>query len=207
MSSIIEHIVNSAHGTELNLPDTCIEKMGQHFDLMLKWNKTHNITRITDSQEAAQKHYLDSLLGLSFVPTAPDLFDMGSGGGFPGLVAAIVRPQQKTYLVEPARKRVSFLERVRKELGLENLRIIHGRAEDQENLSLVISRGTFSWPNIEPITSALGAGGQFFMWFGQAPTEDAFGQQMGEIGFSSQWHAYELPQGAKRFIGQGISKM
>jgi 16S rRNA (guanine(527)-N(7))-methyltransferase RsmG len=98
----------------------------RHFALLLKWNRTHNLTRITDPEEAASRHYLDCARGVDAalsVASAPEaLVDVGSGAGFPGVIAALrlrLRGRAPALtLVEPARKRVSFLQVVCRELGL-----------------------------------------------------------------------------------------
>lgn len=90
-----------------------IEACARHFDLLLRWNQTHNLTRIVAPPEAARKHYLDCLVPLldardsGLEPAA--FVDVGSGAGFPGLLACLVWPEATATLVEPAQKRASFL--------------------------------------------------------------------------------------------------
>lgn len=100
-----------------------LEACGVHFDLLLRWNKTHNLTRIVDPAEAARKHYLDCLvplLALRDQGVQPGAFvDVGSGAGFPGLLAALVWPDAKAILWEPAQKRLSFLMLAAGAMGLK----------------------------------------------------------------------------------------
>jgi 16S rRNA (guanine527-N7)-methyltransferase len=121
------------------------------FDLyrneLKKWNKVHNITSITDDDEIVIKHFLDSLLYLKAIPIdKPALCDVGSGGGFPGLPIAIVRPDFSVTLLEPARKKAAFLKQMRRLLGLKNVEIIACRAEELEEseFDVVVTRATFS---------------------------------------------------------------
>lgn len=90
-----------------------IEACARHFDLLLRWNQTHNLTRIVAPPEAARKHYLDCLVPLLDARDSglePATFvDVGSGAGFPGLLACMVWPEATATLVEPAQKRASFL--------------------------------------------------------------------------------------------------
>ena len=88
------------------------------------------------------------------------------GRGSPWTGGAILRPAQEFVLVEPARKRASFLERTAKACKLTNLRVVNDRAQALSNVDLVISRGTFSWPNWAPLAESLGEAGEFFMWLG-----------------------------------------
>ena len=170
---------------------------------MCKWNKTHNLTRITDLKSAAEKHYLDSLVGFQFIPEDRVVHDLGSGAGFPGLVGAILRPAQEFVLVEPARKRASFLERTAKACKLTNLRVVNDRAQALSNVDLVISRGTFSWPNWAPLAESLGEAGEFFMWLGHTPGADLFQESLHAKNFTSAWFSYELPTSGTRHIGRG----
>jgi 16S rRNA (guanine527-N7)-methyltransferase len=112
-----------------------------------KWNKVHNITSITDDNEIVVKHFLDSLLYLKVFPTGQHtLCDVGSGGGFPGLPIAIVRPEINVSLIEPSRKRVAFLRQMRRLLSLANVEVIDCRAEElvESEFDVVVTRATFS---------------------------------------------------------------
>lgn len=125
--------------------------------LLLKWNKTHNLTRITIPEEIAVKHFEDSLAPLPLLmellepsSTSSRLLDIGSGAGFPGIPLKIECSGLEVVLLEPSRKRVQFCEAVIRELGLQGINVVSGRSEDPslpEKLGLfdvVISRATFS---------------------------------------------------------------
>lgn len=120
----------TAFGIELN------EKQLGMFDaytaLLLEWNQKFNLTRITEPEEIAVKHYLDSLSMLKFVdvPAGSKLIDVGTGAGFPGIPLKIAVPGLKLTLADSVKKRLTFLEEVVQQLGLENVKILHGRAED-----------------------------------------------------------------------------
>ncbi len=99
-------------------------------DLLQEWNKKFNLTAITDEQEIVAKHFLDSLLLACYIPASGSLVDVGTGAGFPGLPIKIVYPELGVTLVDSLAKRVSFLEVVVSELGLEGVEVLHSRAED-----------------------------------------------------------------------------
>ena len=131
----------------LSLSPAMLEQMQQHWELLLEWNSRVNLTAITNPREAAGLHYRDSLAAIEHGLTGP-IVDMGSGGGFPGIPLAIAMPDSLVTLVEPRRKRVSFLRTVVSRLGLKNVKVSMSRAEDgpeQPYLSLV-TRATFSSP-------------------------------------------------------------
>lgn len=76
-------------------------------------------------------HFVDSAALLSFVdPIECSLGDLGSGAGFPGIIVAIMRPQVRVALVDSRRSKVVFLKGVKRRLGLENVRVVHGRLEE-----------------------------------------------------------------------------
>src|SRR2546427_8904936 len=79
-----------------------LKQLGRHVDLMLKWNKSINLTAITDPDEVAEKHVLDSLAVVPVLPSG-SLLDAGTGAGFPGIPAAIAGPDLEVVLVDSMR--------------------------------------------------------------------------------------------------------
>ncbi len=121
-----------------------------YLSLLLKWNKVYNLTAITEHDEVWEKHFYDSLAPLKLLPKSGDLLDIGSGAGFPGIPLKIARPALSVTLLDAVDKKCLFCETVIRELGLKDINVVHGRAEDkkiQDNLGkfdAVISRATFS---------------------------------------------------------------
>jgi len=102
-----------------------------YLEELLKWNKKFNLTAITDPQEIKIKHFEDSLTILQAIKlTNQSVVDIGSGAGFPGIPLKIVCPEIKLTLIEATRKKVEFLKHVVSVLGLKNIEIIWGRAEE-----------------------------------------------------------------------------
>lgn len=122
-----------------------LDLIAAHWDLLLRWNHKVNLTSITDDERAAWLHYRDSLMGLRHLTCGP-VVDFGSGGGFPGLVLAIARPDWHFTLVEPRNKRASFLQRAEAALGLTNVRVLCARLEDEPDAAYAhgVTRATFS---------------------------------------------------------------
>jgi 16S rRNA (guanine527-N7)-methyltransferase len=87
------------------------------------------ITTVRDPARAADVHVADSLEGLDAVRGGSSVADLGSGGGFPGLVLAIAAPASRFALVESVRRKCDFLRRAAAELGLANTEVVCGRAE------------------------------------------------------------------------------
>ena len=105
-----------------------IKQLGRHVDLMLKWNKSVNLTAITDPDEVAEKHVLDSLAVVPVLPSG-SLLDAGSGAGFPGIPVAIARPELEVALVDSVQKKVAFLKSALAELRLPRVKAYAVRLE------------------------------------------------------------------------------
>jgi len=123
----------------LRLDAVQLKLLGRHVDLMLKWNKSINLTAITDPDEVVEKHILDSLAVVAVLPSG-SLLDAGTGAGFPGIPAAIARPDLEVVLVDSMQKKVAFLKNALAELRLPKVKAVAVRlAGDpaQENLPRV----------------------------------------------------------------------
>ncbi len=111
-----------------------------YVDLLLKWNKTYNLTAIRDREQVISHHLLDSLAILPWIEATP-LLDVGSGGGLPGIPLAILRPDLSVTLVDAVQKKVSFLQQAIIELGLSNVHAIHARVETlTDRFGQIVSR-------------------------------------------------------------------
>jgi 16S rRNA (guanine527-N7)-methyltransferase len=113
----------------LDLPAAAQGKLLAFRDLLLKWNKTYNLTALRDSQQAVSHHLLDSLAILPHVGPGP-LLDGGSGGGLPGIPLAIACPDLTVCMVDAVQKKATFLQQVVIELGLRNVTVHHARVEE-----------------------------------------------------------------------------
>jgi 16S rRNA (guanine527-N7)-methyltransferase len=101
-------------------------------ELLKEWNKKINITSIEDDEEIYIKHFIDSVLLLNEdnINENKTIIDVGTGGGFPGLPLKIINNNYKLTLLDSLRKRIDFLSEVTKALELNDVKLIHGRAED-----------------------------------------------------------------------------
>ena len=116
----------------LELSATQLAQFEQLTGLLLDWNTRMNLTGITEPADIALKHYLDSLTVLKVLTKAgrSRLLDVGTGAGFPGLPLAIVLPRLRVTLLDSTAKKLRFIEEAGRALGLDNIRIVHARAED-----------------------------------------------------------------------------
>lgn len=114
----------------INLSVEQLEKFYKYMNLLIEWNNKMNLTAIVEPEEIILKHFIDSLTIFKYIENKNKLVDVGTGAGFPGIPLSIVLPEIQITLVDSLNKRLIFLQEVIKELGLENIEIVHSRAED-----------------------------------------------------------------------------
>lgn len=128
MSELARELASGLVRMGLTLPEAAQAKLLAYQQLLLKWNKTYNLTAIQDPERVLGLHLLDSLAILPHV-TAPRLLDVGSGGGLPGIPVAVAMPQTQVTLLDSNGKKCAFLRQAAIELGLRNIEVVHGRVE------------------------------------------------------------------------------
>ena len=155
--------------TELHLPETAAEPMARYARLLLETNQVMNLTAITEPADVAALHFLDSAALLTLADFHDkSVADVGTGAGFPGLPLKIVEPSIRLTLLDAQGKRVRFLESVCRELGLEDVACIHGRAEEfaadrRESFDLVTSRAVAALPVLSELCLPLVKPGGYFL--------------------------------------------
>jgi 16S rRNA (guanine527-N7)-methyltransferase len=107
----------------------------EYYRLLVQWNEKFNLTAITDYEGAQVRHFLDSLSCLRALEpgqgfAGKSMIDVGTGAGFPGLPLKIFEPTIRLTLLEATAKKVRFVEHVVGQLGLQNVTVLHGRAEE-----------------------------------------------------------------------------
>ncbi|MFL9908707.1 16S rRNA (guanine(527)-N(7))-methyltransferase RsmG [Paraburkholderia sp. RL17-337-BIB-A] len=115
----------------LDLSDAQLGKLLDYVALLSKWNAVYNLTAIRDPRQMLIQHILDSL---SIVPhlatrSVSSVLDVGSGGGLPGIVLAIVLPDWTVTVNDIVHKKTAFQAQAKAELGLANLSVVTGRVE------------------------------------------------------------------------------
>ncbi|MGD9108760.1 MAG: 16S rRNA (guanine(527)-N(7))-methyltransferase RsmG [Gammaproteobacteria bacterium] len=119
-----------------------LEQFAQYLNLMAKWNQTYNLTTITQPRNMVILHILDSLAINPFL-LGSRICDVGSGAGLPGIPLAIVNPDKYFTLIDSNNKKIRFLTQVKIELKLNNIEVIHARAEKyqpQNCYNTIVSR-------------------------------------------------------------------
>jgi 16S rRNA (guanine527-N7)-methyltransferase len=124
----LRKIENGAAQMGIRLDPEQLKQLGRHVDLLLKWNKSVNLTAIVDPDEVVEKHVLDSLAVAPLIPSG-SLLDAGTGAGFPGIPVAIARPDLDVALVDSVQKKVAFLKSALAELRLPKVKAYAVRLE------------------------------------------------------------------------------
>ncbi len=116
----------------IDAPSDVYERFYRYYELLIEYNKKVNLTAITQSDEVAVKHFLDSvsILSVCDIKKGAKIIDIGTGAGFPGIPLKIVRDDIDITLVDSLNKRVEFLKMCANELSLSNTSCIHSRAEE-----------------------------------------------------------------------------
>ena len=130
-----------------------ISKLEKYALLLKEWNEKINLTAITEKEQVFLKHFYDSLTLVKIIDLSKvdSICDLGTGAGFPGVVLKIFFPNLKLTLVDALNKRINFLDVVVKELNLENVTLVHARAEEygknhRECFDVVTARALSSFP-------------------------------------------------------------
>lgn len=107
-----------------------LEQFEKYYEMLVETNKVMNLTALTEPQDVAVKHFVDSLMAYADYFPGKVLADVGTGAGFPGIPLKIYCPSLKVVLIDSLAKRLNFLQRVIAELGLKDIECVHLRAED-----------------------------------------------------------------------------
>ena len=129
---------------KLDIGEPQQQKLLAYLALLQKWNKTYNLTALRDEAKMVSYHLLDSLTLLPYIRNVQTLADIGSGGGMPGIPAAICRPDLQMTLVDANTKKTAFLQQAAIELGLDNVSVFAGRVENLHQTADIITSRAFA---------------------------------------------------------------
>ena len=169
-----------------------VEALETHYQLLLRWNRTLNLTSIKRMEEAVERHYCESLfLGTHLPQGRLRIADIGSGAGFPGFPVAVLRPDCSVTLIESHQRKAVFLREASR--NLPNVRVVAMRAEDvKEQFDWAISRAV-SYADLASFLKNL-APNVDLLTGGEAPPDG--------IGFVWQLPML-VPWGGQRFLRSG----
>ncbi len=131
----MQELVAGAQELKIALKPEQVEALRVYQQELSAWNNRFNLTAITDEQGIQIRHFLDSFSCLLALEpgerfTGRRVIDVGTGAGFPGVPLKILCPGMKLTLLEATAKKVRFLEHIVAALGLKDVSVVHGRAEE-----------------------------------------------------------------------------
>ncbi len=171
----------AAEQLRLGLPADGAERLLAFVDLLRRWNGTYNLTAVRDPDEMLVQHLFDCLavvapLDRVLLRRPKRLLDVGSGGGLPGVVLAILIPELEVTCVDTVGKKAAFVRQVGVELGLRNLRAEHSRVETLQTapFDVVSSRAFASLADFTRLTRQhlAEAGGVWLAMKGKRPDDE-----------------------------------
>lgn len=130
----LQRLQAAAERLRLELPNDAAPLLLAFVDLLRRWNSTYNLTAVRDPDEMLVQHLFDCLavvgpLSRVLPKRAARLLDVGSGGGLPGVVLAVLVPELNVTCVDAVGKKAAFVRQAGVELGLRNLHAVHSRVE------------------------------------------------------------------------------
>lgn len=116
----------------LKCSDETIDKFSKYGEILVEWNQKMNLTGIEEEKEVYIKHFLDSVAAVKkgYIKDGMSIIDVGTGAGFPGLPLRICLENSKVTLLDSLNKRINFLSEVCTNINIDDIELIHGRAED-----------------------------------------------------------------------------
>ena len=158
-------------------------KLLKYHELLLEWNAKMDLTAVTEEADMIDRHYVDSLMALTIpelIPQGASLIDVGTGAGFPGLPLALARADLRVTLMDAQQKRLNFLQAVLDALNVQNVTLVHARAEDgarmkeqRECYDVAVARAVAPLPVLaEYLLPYVKVGGKAVCWKGPAVQDE-----------------------------------
>lgn len=148
----VDEFKNEVIKLGIDIDNDKLNLLEKYYSLLISWNDMMNLTTITEKKDVYLKHFYDSLTISKVIDLKNEnsFCDIGTGAGFPGIVIKIFFPHLKITLVDSLNKRIKFLNVVCNELGLKDVNLIHGRAEEfakenRDSFDVVTARAVSSF--------------------------------------------------------------
>jgi len=149
----------------LELAPATLEHLQIYLEELKLWNAKTNLTGLKTDRDIVIKHFLDSLAVLPFLDGVASVVDLGSGGGFPGLVLKLARPQLALTLVEARQRKAAFLEYLAARFKLTGVQVVQTHLTPslahkwEPKVAAVVSRAAFILPRLLELAAPLLAPG------------------------------------------------
>ncbi|MGI4862052.1 MAG: 16S rRNA (guanine(527)-N(7))-methyltransferase RsmG [Janthinobacterium lividum] len=174
----VERLIEDAAALDVALDEVQARSLVDYLGLLHKWNGVYNLTAIRDPEQMRVQHVVDSLAILPRLDErgVRSVIDVGTGGGLPGVVLAIMRPQWRVMLNDIVHKKTAFLTQAKGVLRLDNVAVHTGRVEelhDPAGYDAVVSRAFADLAEFVALGRHLvSSNGAIFAMKGQRPDEE-----------------------------------
>jgi 16S rRNA (guanine527-N7)-methyltransferase len=169
-------LTDGARVLRLDLSDEQIAQLMDYLALLSKWNAVYNLTAVRDPAQMVTQHLLDSLAAVPAFADAKNVLDVGAGGGLPGMVLAIARPDVQVSMIDTVHKKTAFLTQAKTELGLQNVTVHTARVEQlkvADRYDVITSRAFAELADFVNWSGhLLSHGGRFIAMKGVMPQEE-----------------------------------
>ena len=169
-------LANGIKELKLDLNEIQREQLLDYLALLFKWNSVYNLTSLRDPMQMVTLHLLDSLAAVPAFSTAQNVLDVGAGGGLPGIVLAIARPDMRVSLIDTVHKKTAFLTQAKAELGLANVTVYTAKVQELQVKQLFDVITSRAFADLSDFVNwsghLLAEGGQFIALKGVAPPEE-----------------------------------
>ncbi|WLV24698.1 16S rRNA (guanine(527)-N(7))-methyltransferase RsmG [Aciduricibacillus chroicocephali] len=145
-----EQFVTALEEKGIKLDERQQEQFATYFRLLVEWNEKMNLTALTEEKDVYLKHFYDSISAAFFTDFTQEglkICDVGAGAGFPSIPLKICFPNLQVTIVDSLQKRITFLNELAANLGLQQVAFYHDRAENfgkndkfRETFDLVTAR-------------------------------------------------------------------
>ncbi|AXA93227.1 16S rRNA (guanine(527)-N(7))-methyltransferase RsmG [Massilia sp. YMA4] len=175
-ATLAQLLKNGLQGLQLDLSQAQQDQLLDYLALLHKWNHVYNLTSVRDPVQMMTLHLLDSLAAVPAFVGATNVLDVGAGGGLPGIVLAIARPDMNVSMIDTVHKKTAFLTQVKVELGLANVTVYTKKVQDlhvKQPFDVITSRAFADLSDfIEWSRHLLAEDGRFIALKGTAPEDE-----------------------------------
>ncbi len=184
--SSLDPLVSVCQAHDLPLDKAALERFERYLELLLRFNKSMNLIGPLQAEDIVKELLCDSIMPAAAHPPTGTILDIGSGAGLPGIPLKILYPELPITLVEPRKKRASFLRIVTQKLDLSDVEILNARLEQVQDLGhdYVISKA-FQPPQTWLATAAeVSAAGGLIVCMTRAREQPALDARAHELGLT-----------------------
>lgn len=200
-----ELLAKEAKSFGVSLSSATVDILDSFSVYVSEQNKLFNLTAITEGREFTEKHLIDSLSAVQFIPENSTLCDIGAGAAFPSFPIAAVRRDVNVTALDSTSKKTSFVLRAANAFGISNLSVLTARAEEcvheRESFDVVTARAVAPLGILSEIALPLVKPGGLFIAYKTDPDEPVSLSALDLLGGSlPEKFVYSLPSGDKRCL-------